>query len=665
MPGTERAELYARGGRAAFRPDGFRTDIEGLRGIAVLMVVAFHCGIPGFGGGFAGVDVFFALSGYLITGLLVAEIRRTGELNLLEFYARRVRRLLPASALMLAVTLLVGAVILAPQELIFAGRAGCATAAYMSNLFFGINAADYFAPNVKTNPLLHTWSLAVEEQFYLFWPLLILLGLRVFRSVRTLVVVEAAVALFSLTAFLWWSARGGTFAFYQLPARAWEFGFGGLAVLLPRPPSIWREAIAWAGLLVVLSSGHTVVERNFPGWMAVIPVMGTTAVLVASPCPGVSAMLSLRPLQAIGRLSYSWYLWHWPLLVFARALLPKLGMVGEIEVVSASLVLAAATHYFIENPIRFHPQLTARPALCLGLAVLFAAISLASATATVRLGARLANAPEMKTITAAVGDIGSPPREQCVALDESAALKTCVFGERASATKLVLFGDSHAIQWFNPLRRMVESRGWRLTTMVKSGCPAAEVTPSGFRSGFAASCALWRESAIRSIVAERPTLVFVASAAVYHVSPEPWRWGTRRTFAALAAASVEVAAMRDTPIAGFDIPTCLAHSRRLDRAGYACNMERTDALDPAIFEAEKAAARGLANVHLLDLTGQFCGDDTCWAVREGEVMYRDNNHLTGRAAERLEPALETQLLPIVSAASSETPWAYAKRSSYQ
>jgi peptidoglycan/LPS O-acetylase OafA/YrhL len=665
MLGTEKAELCSPRGAAGFRMDGFRTDIEGLRGIAVLMVVAFHCGIPGFSGGFAGVDVFFVLSGYLITGLLVAEILRTGELNLLQFYARRIRRLLPASLLTLAVTLLVGAAILAPQEVIFAGRAGCATAAYMSNLFFGINAANYFAPNVNTNPLLHTWSLAVEEQFYLFWPLLILLGIRVFRSVRALVVFEAAVALFSLAGFLWWSARGGTFAFYQLPARAWEFGIGGLAVLLPRLPSIWRGVFGWAGLLVVLSSAKTVVERDFPGWMALIPVMGTTAVLIASPCSGVSAVLSLRPLQVIGRLSYSWYLWHWPLLVFARALSPKLGRVGEIEVVGASLALAAATHYFIENPIRFHSRLVARPALCVGLAGGLAAISLAAATVTVRLGARLANAPEMKTITAAAEDIGSPPLEQCVPLRESTALKTCIFGDASSATHIVLFGDSHAIQWFNPLRRMAELRGWRLTTVLKSGCPAAEVTPSGFRSGFAANCARWRESAIGWIAAERPTVVVVASAAVYHVSPEPWRSGTRRTFAALAAASVEVAAMRDTPIAGFDIPTCLAHSRRLDRAGHACDMERTDALDPAIFEAEKAAARGLANVHFLDLTGQFCGDDTCWAVRDGEVIYRDSNHLTGKAAARLEPALETQLLPIVSAAPSGTPWAYAKRSSYR
>jgi peptidoglycan/LPS O-acetylase OafA/YrhL len=282
MPGTKRAELCASNGSSA----AFRPDIEGLRGIAVLMVVAFHCGIPGFSGGFTGVDVFFVLSGYLITGLLVAEIRETGELHLLQFYARRIRRLLPASALMLAPTLLIGAAILAPQEVIFAGRTGRATALYLSNLFFAINAANYFAPDIKTNPLLHTWSLAVEEQFYLFWPLLILLGLRVWRSMRALIAVEASVTLLSLGGCLWWTAHAGAFAFYQLPARAWEFGIGGLAALLPhgtlRLPSISRQALGWWGMVGIAASAICITEVwNFPGWMALIPVLGTATVLVA------------------------------------------------------------------------------------------------------------------------------------------------------------------------------------------------------------------------------------------------------------------------------------------------------------------------------------------------------------------------------------------------
>jgi len=192
----------------------YRPVIEGLRGIAVLLVVVFHCHIPGFSGGFIGVDVFFVLSGYLITGLLVAEVQEAARVSLLAFYARRARRLLPASALMSVVTLLAGAVILAPNELSVTARAARSTAVYLSNVFFARNAADYFAADVGTNPMLHTWSLAVEEQFYLFWPLLIILGLQVWHSKRILAAVLSGVTLVSLGACLYYTANGGVFAFY-------------------------------------------------------------------------------------------------------------------------------------------------------------------------------------------------------------------------------------------------------------------------------------------------------------------------------------------------------------------------------------------------------------------------------------------------------------------
>src|SRR5579864_1226974 len=242
------------------RSSTFRTDIEGLRGIAVLIVVAFHCRIPGFSGGFVGVDVFFVLSGYLITGLLVDEIQKASRLSLLGFYARRARRLLPASTLVLLATLLVGAFILAPQELTFASRAAKAAALYMSNIFFARNAADYFAPDVETNPVLHTWSLAVEEQFYLFWPLLIMLGLQFWRSIKALLVVLSGLTVLSLAACVWFTANGGTFAFYGLPARAWEFGIGGLAVLMPSGTLKLRAggwlAVGWLGVLAILASEY-------------------------------------------------------------------------------------------------------------------------------------------------------------------------------------------------------------------------------------------------------------------------------------------------------------------------------------------------------------------------------------------------------------------------
>ena len=644
----------------------FRPDIEGLRGIAVLIVVLFHCGIPGFSGGFVGVDVFFVLSGYLITGLLVAEIQKTSRLSLLRFYARRVRRLLPASALNLVVTLLIGAVVLAPQELTDAGRAARATALYLSNIFFAINAADYFAPDVKSNPMLHTWSLAVEEQFYLFWPLLILLGLRSLRSMKALVTVLTGLTIVSLGTSVWFTANEGTFAFYQLPARAWEFGIGGLAVLLSRGTLKWRfgwwVAFGWLGILAILGSAHFIRgDTNFPGWIALVPVVGTTITLIAGaehPRCGVGVVLHSDPLQVLGRLSYSWYLWHWPFLVFSAALLPNISIAGKTAAAAASLAVAGVSYYFVEDPIRFHPSLLKRPALSLYLAAIVTLLSLVGAFLAMWFAVRLANEPEMKTITAAIDDIARMPRQQCVSPRQSPEAKTCIFGDASSRTNIVLFGDSHAIQWFNPLQRIAESHGWKLTTMVKSACPAIDIIPPGSSAGEAAICTSWRAEALQRILALRPSIVFIGNATnlLWHknnfairLSLDELRDGTRRTLETLTAKDLRVAVMRDNPNFTYDVPTCLARSARHSwYPGGSCETDKFTALSAAVFESEKAGGRGLPNVHFIDLTDRLCRKDVCWTVQGGTVLYRDNNHLTGNFADRLMPVLEAELLAILN-----------------
>lgn len=649
------------------RPLCFRSDIEGLRGIAILIVVAFHCGIPGFSGGFVGVDVFFVLSGYLITGLLVTEIQKPSKFSLLQFYARRARRLLPASALVLSVTMLVGAVILAPQELMFAGRAARATSVYMSNIFFARNAADYFSPEVKTNPLLHTWSLAVEEQFYLFWPVLIMLGFRFRKSVKSLVLLLASLTLLSLFACIWLTATGGTFAFYGLVARAWEFGIGGVAVLIPRGAAKMRAgawiAMGWLGILSVIGSGSFISsDGNFPGWIALAPVLGTVVVLIAGaeqPHLGVGILLDSAPFQTLGTLSYSWYLWHWPFLVLSSALHPNISVAGKIGVAAASLIVAAFTHYFIENPIRFRPYLVKRPALSLYLAVAVTIFSLTTASLYIRLAARIANAPEMKSIAAAVDDIAKMPRQQCVTLGESSEVKTCTFGNTSSATNIILFGDSHAIQWFNPLQQIAETNGWKLTTIVKSGCPATDINPGGVSAAFVSNCATWRKEAINEIVALHPSLVFLGNSTTYlrrteqsesgsDVSLGEWGAGTKRTLEALTAAGLRVVAMRDIPLPPFDIPTCLARSARHSwYPGGACEIDKSESLNPAVFQVEEDSARGLPNVEFLDVTDRLCERKVCWAVQKNNIVYRDDNHLTGSFAESLFPLLEAELIPIL------------------
>lgn len=642
----------------------FRPDIEGLRGLAILVVVAFHCAVPGFAGGFVGVDVFFALSGYLITGLLVSEFQKNSRISLLNFYARRIRRLLPASALVLVVTLCVGALVMAPPELAFAGRAARATAVYMSNVFFATNATDYFAQGITTNPLLHTWTLAVEEQFYVIWPLLIILGLQIWRSCRVLAGLLFSLVIISLSASVWLTTHHGVFAFYELPTRAWEFGIGGLLALFPSriasSPRLWT-AFGWVGVLAILWSVHFISDPvNFPGWIALVPVLGTAAALLSGACApgrGVALVLNASPLQLLGGLSYSWYLWHWPFLIFAEIFYPNCSVMGKLAACGLALAVAAAAHHFVENPIRFNPYLMKRPKISLAVGAAITFCSLTAASLALRFSTYLASTPAMHMVTSNVSDIADMSRDDCLSPERSLELKTCVFGNTASSNNLLLFGDSHARQWFNPLRSIVESRGWKLTTMVKATCPATDIAPPELTSDLAANCAIWRAEAIRRIIQMRPSIVFIGNASYYvgrkdratsRVIPaEEWREGTRRTLEALTGAGLMVVLIRDNPLPSFDVPMCLQRSAR--HAWYpksSCQIDRSDALNPAVFEAEKAAARGLPGVHFIDLTSYFCQGDVCPVIQGTTVIYRDDNHLTGKYADTLMPVLAAGLRPI-------------------
>jgi peptidoglycan/LPS O-acetylase OafA/YrhL len=634
------------------RQANFRRDIEGMRGIAVATVVAYHCGLPLVAGGFIGVDIFFVLSGYLITGLLVAEIERHGRLDIVQFYARRLRRLLPASVLTLTATLVAGSLVLAPKELEFAARAGRASAVYLGNVFFALNAADYFAPRSELNPLVHMWSLAVEEQFYLFWPLVIVAGLVWLRSRRALITAMVSLSIGSLAFCVWLTAADATTAFYLLPTRAWEFGAGGLATLafsgrqLPTRASI---AIGWAGVLLVAASLMLITSSSlFPGWVAMAPVAGTCAVMVAgaaAPGRGVSAILSTPPLVRLGGLSYSWYLWHWPFLVFGQVLFPELPPSGRLAAALLSLAAAAASFHLVENPLRYHPALVQRPLLTVAAGVALTFLGFGVAAQTRHFARTLAERPEMRVFSVAASDDGRLPRDACVATGTYAQLRRCDFGQRDAPTRIVLFGDSHAIHWFNPIQSIAEKRRWALTTVLKSGCGAADLDSGA--SVQEASCEAWRREAIASIVRWRPDLVILGTATNHtRVDRQAWRnrvrAGMRVALAAFAANGLRVVVMRDVPRFAFDVPDCLAHAVRLG-LGPQCRGSLAANVNAEVFAAEQEAAQGLRGVSFVDTLPALCRDGVCETMAQGRVMYRDDNHLTGAFAATLQPVIEPQI----------------------
>ena len=639
----------------------FRPDIEGLRAVAVLLVVAFHAGVPGLGGGFVGVDVFFVVSGYLITWLLVDEAGRSGRIDLWRFYARRARRLVPALLVLLVVTAALAAVLYAPMEQRDVARLWPLAALYLSNVGFADWAPDYHGPRAAEHPLLHTWSLGVEEQFYLVWPWLVLLGLGLWRSARTphlrrlgLVLGGVTVLSFVLSTVLTYAPVGRAWAFYLSPARAWEFGVGALAVLVPGAVSKrWAEALGWGGLAGIGAAGVLFdASTPFPGVAAILPALATGAVLRAGTRPDASCVraLSLRPLQWLGGLSYSWYLWHWPVLVFAQSALGPLALGGRLAAALVSVAPAWLSYRFVEAPIRYAPWLVGRPRQSLGWTV-GATVALTALTfGWWQASTAWAERPGQAEFSAVRADLPQIYADGCDRYGE-ATLVECAYGDPEAERVAVLVGDSHAGQWFPAIHAATEAAGWRLVVYTLSACPFADV-PVIYNEVLGrdyVECVAWRASALEAIGAMRPDAVFVSMSNAYELAPGVWADGTRRTLVALTERTGRPVLVLDPPAARVNVPACLAQAAW--RPGTAldpdCHPRGSDADDRQRVEAQAEAGRSVAGVAVLDLAEAVCPGGAC-GPRDGDsVRYRDGGHLSRAFA----ASLADEFAPLLEAAS--------------
>jgi peptidoglycan/LPS O-acetylase OafA/YrhL len=353
--------------------DEFRPDVEGLRAVAVVVVVLFHAKIARFSGGFVGVDVFFVLSGFLITRLLLREVATTGTISLGHFWARRARRLLPASCVVVVVTVIASQALLSPIAQRPLATDALAAGGFVINFVFAGRLGDYFAlqEGLTPSPLLHFWSLAVEEQFYLFWPLA-LLGLRrrPRRYRRLVTTMMIGVAVVSFCACVWMTRTHPTGAFYLLPARMWELAIGGLVAVagtawtLVSPTA--RAVAAWVGVVGVATAVLTFDDSvAFPGTAALLPVLGTALIVVGGGSDAAAfapiAILRHQSLQWIGRRSYAFYLWHWPALVLAEAKWGPLSLGQRFVAIGIALALAAASLRLVEDPVRYSTWVASRP----------------------------------------------------------------------------------------------------------------------------------------------------------------------------------------------------------------------------------------------------------------------------------------------------------------
>ncbi|MEU5700097.1 acyltransferase family protein [Streptomyces aurantiacus] len=685
--------LPASGGTAPPRGHALRLDIQGLRAVAVGLVVLSHAGVSQVGGGYIGVDIFFVISGFLITALLLRELAATGRVSVRSFYARRALRLLPASSLVIAVTLGGAWLFLSKARLTeYAGDA-LASALYAVNFRLAAAGTDYLAENSPPSPFQHFWSLAVEEQFYLVWPLLLLLTWRVARGRRRLVALPlAALCLVSFGASVLLTNASAPWAYFGSLTRAWELGAGALLALatgrLERLPAALAAPLSWLGLAcVTLAAFWYDDETPFPGYHALLPVAGAVLVLAGGCAPtpyGARWLLGRRPLVWLGGLSYGWYLAHWPLLVIAPAALGRPDGTAELPLAlglcAVALGLAWLTLRLVENPVRFHRAFHKRPrrALAFGVALTAGASALSlTATAvppTIEVGGpapalaqALSDAPaaqarltELLTSspTALPSNLAPPLpkvksarsaiyRDGCHVDYAATRARPCVYGDPASSRTVVLFGDSHAAQWFPALRRLATARGWKLVSMTKASCKVADVTIVSGHKPYTA-CDTWRSDAVARIRTLRPALVVVTSSdAGDPVRPaadllHQWTTGFENTFRDLRASGARVAALLDTPWPEGDPVDCAArNSLQL----HACANHLPAATRDATRGAAVRAAASTTDTTVIDPTPWLCAPRTgiCPVVVADTAVYRDDSHLSEAYAEAIAPVLAPSL----------------------
>ncbi|HEX5742126.1 MAG TPA: acyltransferase family protein [Pilimelia sp.] len=677
------------------RPAGFRPDIEGLRALAVLLVVLGHAGLTSVAGGYVGVDVFFVISGFVITGALLREARDTGTVAIARFYARRALRLIPAAVPVL-LAVLVATWVLEPLRAVRTALDTLASATYVINIRLPYVGTDYFRHGEPPSPVQHFWSLAVEEQFYLLWPLLLVLLLARHRRRgrsgvpgRRIAAVVALVAAASLAASVALTATAASWAYFSLPTRAWELAVGVLLALggdrlrrLPRPVA---AALTPLGLAAVGVAAATFDESTaFPGYAALLPVLGTAAVLAGGGrAPGGPAgwLLGWAPVQYLGRLSYSWYLWHWPLLTFgAVALDAPLTPRQGLALAAVALGVAAASHHLLENPVRHLPALRLAPARGLALGTgLSAATALTALVATQHvpdLGGRgqqldarsavaSAQSPQSRLsqlltasgrpavvpanltppLRAAADNLPAPYRDRCQERDEPAwQLTHCVYGDRNATTTVALIGDSHAAHWFDALDAVAKQRRWRLSVWVRNECTPASVLVYGrSQRQMLPDCSRWRAAALERIAAMKPALVVAANTGTYSTAADGgvdghgvWVQGWRETVRRATATGARMAFINTTPHLRDDVLSCLVNHAADSRA---CQRDRREAV-PNV-ERRDVVARTLraAGVHVIDPLPWLCSATACPPVVANTLVYRDNNHLTTAYSALLAPVL--------------------------
>lgn len=607
------------------------TQIQGLRAVAAILVTVFHARlVPG---GFIGVDIFYVISGYLITGLILREIEKTGTLDLRSFYQRRIKRLLPTSVFVLFVTGIFAWILFPPITRDALGRDFFAAAAYISNYLFAWWQNDYQNLNATPSPFIHYWSLAVEEQFYLVWPIFILFLARYGR--RVVLGGIALTTILSLLFSIYLTQAAPIWAFYSLPTRAWELGFGALLLFIPEIQRKIR-VLPWLGFFGIAIASFNFNETTaFPGKNALLPVIATVLLIASIKYwpPLFNDLANSRLSQWLGAISYPLYLWHWPALVLPSSALGRsLTIFERFLCILLTIVLAHFTSKYVEEPFR-HKSFSSRTvykgaafttlaSLVMGMVIALSASSIITTRGEVSYTFDLVKVMQKPAV---YGD-------SCHVNYGEVKSGYCTYGDENSPKTIVLFGDSHAAQWFPALEKLATKRGFKLISLTKSACPAVDTKRADQGAFKMADCAKWRENSVKRISEIKPLAVITSNFQYYtpgdsKISRAQW-WsdGQRKLLRDLKGSTKKLIYIGDTPRPLRDIPNCLA-----SRDSSVCDS------------TEKSRVLVIPGFEVLNPNQWLCSS-YCPAIIDGAVAYRDASHITVEMALKLLPKLEEALI---------------------
>ncbi|MFT3732062.1 MAG: acyltransferase family protein [Hyphomicrobium sp.] len=625
--------------------NAYRPDLDGLRGIAVLAVVAYHLDLPFASGGFVGVDVFFVLSGYLITRLIAAELQ-TGDFSIARFYERRIRRIVPALVFVCACTTAVAVTFLLPDELLRYAKSLIATAFSVSNIWFYAHSG-YFDAVSGSQPLLHTWSLGIEEQFYIVFPLMLMAVYRWWPQALGKIIWLAFTA--SLIASIVFLPQHPLATFYLLHARAWELLTGAVVALGLVPPPASRaqsEAAATLGIAAIAVSIFAYTTKTpFPGAAALLPCIGTAMAIWAGERSGARATsaLSFRPLTWLGLISYSLYLWHWPLIVFTKlAMSGPLHLEHQVAIAVIAVVFATGTWYFIEQPFRRRgPAGFSRAEIFKGGALSLGALTAAAAGLITLNGMPQRFPASVLEIDAARAD-SSPLRAKChydFKLQHSYD-DTCIIGDSV-APSVIVYGDSHGAELSAVLGDIAKARHASIRQVTASGCPPAV----GFSFPNDDHCERYNAAIIDRLSSISPTTVVLATYALgwNREYPEQFLPAMERSIAALRSAGhrvIVVGPVPDMPDAA-SIPAAVA---RWTAKGRDPKDFSFPAKDLGELEARLSAIATANGAIFVPISPQFCSETRCKPYADGAVLYFDNNHLSMSGAQLIANRV---LVPVI------------------